>query len=123
MPSPDTLRDIVLDILADGEDVSDGDADGFTHAWRVHGVHLERLCRAAGFPGGIEEALRAIEDEADPNAAELRRLDHERSHLEHERGGLTLYGREDAAGTEARLGEIAARLAAIDAQRRRIVNG
>jgi len=59
----DTLREVVLDMLADGEDVSDGDGEAFNHVWRVPGGHLERLCRLAGFRD-VEDALRAIDAEA-----------------------------------------------------------
>lgn len=42
------LREILFDLLADGEDISDGDAEAWNHTWKVSGDHLDRLCELVG---------------------------------------------------------------------------
>jgi len=67
--STDTLREIVLDMLADGGDLTDGDADGrwvMVRAYKIRGSDMDRLCRLAGFKGGAPEALDAIEASLTP---------------------------------------------------------
>lgn len=42
------LREILLNMLADGEDISDGDAEAWNYRWTVHGQYLDDLCQLVG---------------------------------------------------------------------------
>lgn len=42
------LREILLDMLVDGQDVSIDHEDGWTYLWQVRGEHLDDLCQLVG---------------------------------------------------------------------------
>lgn len=42
------LREILLDMLVDGQDASIDHEDGWTYLWRVRGEHLDDLCQLVG---------------------------------------------------------------------------
>lgn len=67
------IQEIILDMLADGRDVSEmeRDADGRrtgAAAWAVSAEHLDRLCRAAGWRSGMSGAMLDLQAEAEEAA-------------------------------------------------------